>query len=182
MVQATFWEEDVSTILAVPVHQDMEDVLAWHFDSKGSFSVKSAYRVLCGNQQRSSRYDQAASSSSGTSGDEAFWSKLWNVEGLGRLRHFMWRLAHNSLALCTNLVRRGMQVDNHCFLCGPGSGRRWHGHFFKCKHVKRVWRLVGLEEVRESLSGCRDVKSIKHGATGPGTERRDPTKNCFPPK
>jgi hypothetical protein len=46
LIQATFWPEDMPKILAIPVHLEMEDVLAWHYDSKGLFSVKTAYRVF----------------------------------------------------------------------------------------------------------------------------------------
>jgi hypothetical protein len=37
LIQATFWPKDVPKILAIPVHLEMEDVLAWHYDSKGLF-------------------------------------------------------------------------------------------------------------------------------------------------
>lgn len=46
LVLSTFWRDDAAQILAIPIHPDMEDVLAWHFDPKGLFSVKSAYRVF----------------------------------------------------------------------------------------------------------------------------------------
>jgi hypothetical protein len=35
----------VTTILAIPTDEDSEDEWAWHFDEKGLFSVKSAYRL-----------------------------------------------------------------------------------------------------------------------------------------
>jgi hypothetical protein len=39
-VKDLFWEEDVVNILAIPVHIDREDTVAWHFDQKSVFSVK----------------------------------------------------------------------------------------------------------------------------------------------
>jgi hypothetical protein len=27
------------------VHEDLDDMVGWHFDTKGQFSVKSAYKV-----------------------------------------------------------------------------------------------------------------------------------------
>lgn len=38
-------EEDAETILAIPVHEDMEDLWAWHYDPKGLFTNKSAYKL-----------------------------------------------------------------------------------------------------------------------------------------
>ena len=45
LLNQTFWPEDADVIRAIPVHTDMDDVLAWHFDPLGIFSVKSAYKV-----------------------------------------------------------------------------------------------------------------------------------------
>ena len=46
LIRSVFWEEDVARILCIPIKQGMEDLLAWHYDKKGVFSVKSAYHVL----------------------------------------------------------------------------------------------------------------------------------------
>ena len=45
LLNQCFWEEDVRLIRQLPVHKDMDDTLAWHYDSKGIFSVRSAYKV-----------------------------------------------------------------------------------------------------------------------------------------
>ena len=139
LVQSAFWNEDAAQILAIPVQPDMDDVPAWHFDPKGLFSVKSAYRVCCDDLQRNSSHDQATGSSLNNGAEEAFWSAIWNLKGLGRLRHFLWRLAHNSLALCSNLNLRGVKVMDRCFLCGH-VGEDGSHLFFRCNQVKEVWR------------------------------------------
>lgn len=40
-----FWEEDATLILQMPLRDGAEDFMAWHFDSKGIFSVKQAYKL-----------------------------------------------------------------------------------------------------------------------------------------
>lgn len=55
LVRDTFWEEDANLILAIPVHEGMDNKAAWHFDKKGTFSVKSAYKVFRDNQIMISR-------------------------------------------------------------------------------------------------------------------------------
>jgi hypothetical protein len=45
MVRELFCAQDVTTILAIPTDEDSKDEWAWHFDEKGLFSVKSAYRL-----------------------------------------------------------------------------------------------------------------------------------------
>jgi hypothetical protein len=37
LVKDLFWEEDVVNTLAIPVHTDREDSVAWHFDKKRAF-------------------------------------------------------------------------------------------------------------------------------------------------
>lgn len=43
LVQSTFHQDDVAVILSVSVSPNREDRVAWHFDPKGLFSVKSAW-------------------------------------------------------------------------------------------------------------------------------------------
>ena len=45
LVKEIFWEEDVKVILALPVHEGRDNLIAWHYDNHGRFSVKSAYKV-----------------------------------------------------------------------------------------------------------------------------------------
>lgn len=40
------------------------------------------------------------------------------------------------------------------------SQRTLYADFFKCKHVKWVWRLAGLEGVRQNLGQCGDARSM----------------------
>lgn len=45
LVKSVLNEEDVGVILGIPLWENIEDFLGWHFDSKGLFSVKSTYKV-----------------------------------------------------------------------------------------------------------------------------------------
>ena len=47
LVQQMFWPQDASLILSLPIFEDLDDEWAWQFEEKGSFSVKSAYRLQC---------------------------------------------------------------------------------------------------------------------------------------
>ena len=62
LVNDIFWEEDAKHILSIPIRPDMEDTIAWHFDPKGTFSVKSAYHVLEENKQRDQEKQRGESS------------------------------------------------------------------------------------------------------------------------
>lgn len=65
-----FWEEDVANILAIPIRLACEDMVAWHLDSKGVFSVKSAYHVLEDNQELSRNFQRGESSGSSGGGHD----------------------------------------------------------------------------------------------------------------
>ena len=45
LVRSIFVEEDVKVILTTPINDEYSDFHAWFFDSKGKFSVKSAYKL-----------------------------------------------------------------------------------------------------------------------------------------
>ena len=46
--------EDAAEILRIPIDEQMEDWPAWHFDAKGLFSVKSAYKLAVAVRDNSS--------------------------------------------------------------------------------------------------------------------------------
>lgn len=46
LVQDIFSEFDAEAILKLRVNQELEDRPAWHYDKKGVFSVRSAYRLV----------------------------------------------------------------------------------------------------------------------------------------
>jgi len=52
LIRDVFWEENVKYILATPTNPGHDDFLAWHFDPRGLFSVKSAYHVLDDEKHR----------------------------------------------------------------------------------------------------------------------------------
>ena len=78
LVRDIFWEEDARIILSTLVHAGMENRVAWHFEMKGAFSVKSAYKVFRKEQITHSRKDGAL----GYTPDqrlESVWRKIWDV-------------------------------------------------------------------------------------------------------
>lgn len=70
---------------------------------------------------------------------------------------FAWQTKHESLALRTNLVRRGVQVeDKLCLFYGRVEEDGVH-LFVKCKLVKEVWRDLSLEKERMALERITSV-------------------------
>jgi len=97
----------VINILAIPVKQGHEDSLAWHYDSRGLFSVKSAYHVLVDKREQEKERQPGESSSTEQGAETKFWNSLWKVDCVPKIKQFLWRLAQNSLPLRMNIARRG---------------------------------------------------------------------------
>jgi len=136
LIRDVFWPEDEELILSTPVHVNLEDTLAWHFDSKGMFSVRSAYRVQRDHERRTSSHGGASSSEGNVAGCVQ-WKVLWKMGCPGKIRHFLWRFARDSLALRKNLQRRGMDIDTRCVMCNAQDENGAH-LFFKCKLAERI--------------------------------------------
>lgn len=102
-------------ILATPVHFDREDRVAWHFDQKGMFSVKSAYHVLEDDAETVRVWQRGESSRASNSKQvDSVWKKIWKLPRPPKMKQFLWRVAHNSLAFKQNISRRGVKLETRC--------------------------------------------------------------------
>lgn len=72
-------------ILRIPVKNSMEDLLAWHYDKKGLFSVKSAYHVLDDGRKReqSGQQRESSSNSGGCYLSAGNYQKVLHRQGIG---------------------------------------------------------------------------------------------------
>jgi len=99
LIEEVFWEEDWKCILSIPIKQGMDDLIAWHFDRKGVFSVKSAYHTLDAIKGREACRQVGASSSSAESSGASpsntdfCWKKIWS-KCPPKVQQFFWRFTH----------------------------------------------------------------------------------------
>ena len=63
--------------LSIPLQDDFEDEWAWHYDSSGVFSVKTAYKMLRQMQQMTSTRE-AGQSSAGS--NTLNWKNIWKLK------------------------------------------------------------------------------------------------------
>jgi hypothetical protein len=111
-----FHPADVPVILSIPLREQADDFVAWHFDSRGIFSVKSAYKVHVEMLKRS-QISQVGQGSEATSVRTEVFKKIWQVQCPPKVHHFLWRLAHNSHPLYMNIARRSVDLDTRCPVC-----------------------------------------------------------------
>ena len=141
--------EDANLILSLPIFDDFEDEWAWHFEEKGLFTVKSAYRLKCQLDDVANQGQMGKLSTN----NQFNWNSIWKLECPTKIKMFMWRIAHNSLPHRLNLLRRGMDLDPICPMCNRMNEDGAH-LFLKCKAAKMGWRDLQLDHVRESLLSC----------------------------
>lgn len=152
-----FWEEDEKIILALPLNENWPNQLAWHYDPKGLFSVKSAYKVCREDKLRRRKQGSAESNSIGS--EDPLWRKIWKLNCPSKVKHFIWRLEQNSHPLRSNLIRRGMQIDPKCLVCDRFDEDGGH-LFFKCKTVRHIWNQLQLKTERVTLASKDSARSV----------------------
>lgn len=104
LVEGCFHPDDVKTILSIPISEQSEDFLAWHFDNKGLFSVKSAYKVHIDMLKREA-VRQVGQRSVNDDQLLAMFSALWKIRCPPKVHHFLWRFVHNSHPMYMNISR-----------------------------------------------------------------------------
>jgi hypothetical protein len=155
---------DAEVILATPIRDDFEDMVAWHYNSKGVFTVKSAYRLYVKMR------DGPQQSSSAQENQSLNWEKIWKMACPPKIKQFIWRFAHNSLPLKLNIKRRGIDCDSLCLCCHRLDEDGAH-LFFKCKEVRGLWADLQIEKERKQLSLCPDAKAVVQDILAMGEEK-----------
>ncbi|VVA37427.1 PREDICTED: reverse mRNAase, partial [Prunus dulcis] len=116
LLQNVFFPEEVMLIRSIPLSLRLTpDMLVWHYDKKGMFTVKSAYHVA-----RSLHSSTGRASSSNSDAVARNWSLLWKAFVPARVKIFWWRVISGILPTKANLARKKVSLDEECMLCaGP---------------------------------------------------------------
>jgi hypothetical protein len=114
-----FLPMDSEVIQSIPISLRVQpDFWAWHYERKGVFSVRSAYRMLaCTKEKREAWLDEAATRSN-HGATEASYTKLWQIRVPAKLRIILWRLAKQSLSTADVLHHRNIAPASVCDLWG----------------------------------------------------------------
>ncbi|KAL0446095.1 UNVERIFIED_CONTAM: hypothetical protein Slati_1737400 [Sesamum latifolium] len=119
--------EDADCILSVkPRGPEVRDELIWHFETKGCFSVKSAYRLATKPHEEGSSSQQTSN-----------WKFIWKSKAPPKVVLFAWRCVRNLLPTAVNLKRRGVPTDS-CVGCAGESEDSIH-FLLNCSYARLVW-------------------------------------------
>lgn len=134
------------------------DFLAWHFNNKGMFIVKYAYKIHVQMLKRKAGR-QLGQSSETNDQLSAMFTSLPKRKCLPKVHHFLWRFVHNSHPMYMNIERKDVELDTRCVVCGAYFEDGGH-LFFKCKWVKRLWRALSMDDIRIQLSQLTSPKDV----------------------
>jgi hypothetical protein len=111
IINDNFHPEDAKSILSISIGENFEDCLAWHFDPKGMFSVKSAYKLgVLLRDRKVGREASCSQESPSAIGERTNWKQIWQLKAPNKLKMFVWHLAHNKLAHRTWIQRLGWSL------------------------------------------------------------------------
>ena len=80
LIRDIFCDDDAKVILAIPLTSEQENTRTWHYDQRGLFSVRSAYKVCRRLNANRQRRNSGTSSSGSANKQDDWWSSLWKVE------------------------------------------------------------------------------------------------------
>ncbi|KAL5862339.1 hypothetical protein ACOSQ4_003635 [Xanthoceras sorbifolium] len=124
--------EEADIILSIPLcSSPLRDSLIWHFDKKGCFSVKSAYRLAL--------KDSCSDSPSGSRAPFPWWKKLWALQIPSKIKIFCWRACREALPTRGCLFKRGIGDSNLCPFCSRVPESVDHA-LWGCKASRSSWK------------------------------------------
>ena len=133
VIRATFLPFEAKTILRILLsHCLPEDKLIWMGNSRGEFTVKSAYHtahslVEAKEEVGSSKGDQF----------KPLWKYLWFLNLPTKIKIFAWRACVNGLHTKEKMCTRGINTSNECPICSKELETTHHA-LLHCEFTNQV--------------------------------------------
>lgn len=113
LVRQLVSDEDATLILRMPLpHTSSVDTFLWPHTKTGEPVARSIYHRLRETTVQDRGRNLRNEDNSG------LWRSIWNANVIPKVKTFAWRLVSNALAVKMNLIKRGMNVDPGCVICG----------------------------------------------------------------
>ncbi|KAA3457895.1 reverse transcriptase [Gossypium australe] len=131
LILNTFPADVADLILRIPLSQNPHvDLLAWHGEPSGEFSVRSSYKLL-------QNVDPTAYALQSNYRD--FYRKLWRIDIPIKIKIFIWKSSWNYLATKANMLICRLAVNSLCPRCGLAEENM--NHLFRiCPVSEEIWR------------------------------------------
>ncbi|CAA0840171.1 Unknown protein [Striga hermonthica] len=138
LISELFTSQEQASILSIKdLDPYKEYQLIWEKEKNGNFSVSSIYAALI--EEKWNNLDLPEPSSHHQVNKHAR-KKLWSLQIKGKIKHFLWRGINNTIPICYNLRRRGLELDPICQICWEAPETQEH-LFFQCHRAAKIWKL-----------------------------------------
>ncbi|XP_073359855.1 uncharacterized protein [Aegilops tauschii subsp. strangulata] len=150
LLQEHMYPMDMEAILNTPLSSRIQaDFWSWHYERKGIFTVRSAYRLLASTKQQCTDWLEHNDGHSNVQADSRSWAKLWGAAVPSKVRVFAWRLAKTSIPTGAVRKHRSMADSAECSICHAAVDS-WRHALFDCHMARCVWALAD-EDITETI-------------------------------
>ncbi|KAL9812070.1 putative ribonuclease H domain, reverse transcriptase zinc-binding domain-containing protein [Arabidopsis thaliana] len=143
------WDEQKLTALIDPIDHPIirkiyvppipaQDSYVWSFTKDCCYTVKSGYWVAATKSTSEPPITPPLSSHPDIA------DRLWKLNIVPKLKHFLWRTASRALGVADNLRRRNIIINPYRAHCCTEAETGNH-IFFSCPHAEAVWRTTCLD-------------------------------------
>ena len=134
---------DAEAIKHIPLsNQDRADKLIWPGNTNGDFLVRSGYRFLVDEE------DKSLPGCSTPNPLQNTWRSIWSLNIPKKCQIFAWKASCEALPTKLNLKKRHIPVDPTCEICGELAEDAIHA-LWSCKHLQLMWdKEVWIQSLR----------------------------------
>lgn len=159
LIRASFLSHDVEAILSIPLANGYgHDTVIWYYRKDGRYLVSSGYRLAMDVSNVVSRAGEGCSNDSKSIG-MSFWSKIWRLKVVNKVKLFIWRACNNFIPCAANLVSRKIGHDSRCLRCGAPEESSIHALWY-CKAAQQVWKHTFLWVVCKHMAQYFPKKNL----------------------
>lgn len=124
----------VQDVLNTPISWTQQrDYLIWPYNKQGTYAVNSGYFVAKEDSTTTS-----AGPSSRTDSQALLWKHIWGALLPQKIKHFLWSVCHDAIAVRSNLSRRHIIRDATCPICKREDESVIHA-LLGCEWTRPVW-------------------------------------------
>ena len=125
------------------------DFWGWHEEPRGTFSVRSAYRMILRTKHSREAWLYEEDGTSYEHQETKKWSMIWHMQVPSKLKVFVWRLVRQSMPTGSLLKHRHMATEHTCLICGAVD--TWKHALISCPMAASVWALAPDEILTKDL-------------------------------
>lgn len=141
IIRDLFNDRDQRCIFSTRMHNRLtEDTLYWSKETSGTYSVKSAYRML---QEKKPQWNMRDNSE--------LWKTMWRIKAPAKVLNLLWRAASGSLPTLSTLKQRHVSVVSTCPICDGVDETTVHA-LVTCPRNTHIWSMI-IPDIQQQIQG-----------------------------